>query len=97
MCWWMCWWIFFNVLVDICFYIPLIIPDVPVSAGIILVNGIFDQMQKSIKINVKSASAAIKKFLEVYPHSKILGVYALPKEYESKSRSYFLMQKKRFG
>jgi len=50
---------------------------------IFLVNGMVDQIQKSIKINVKSPSAAIKKFLEVYPHAKILGVYPLPQEYES--------------
>ena len=50
---------------------------------IFLVNGMVDQIPKSIKINVKSPSAAIKKFLEVYPHSKILGVYPLPQEYES--------------
>ena len=50
---------------------------------IFLVNGMVDQIQKSIKINVKSPSAAIKKFLEVYPHAKILGVYPLPQESES--------------
>ena len=50
---------------------------------IFLVNGMVDHIQKSIKIHVKSPSAAIKKFLEVYPHSKILGVYPLPQEYES--------------
>ena len=49
---------------------------------IFLVNGMVDQIQKSIKINVKSSTLAIKKFLEVYPHSKILGVYPLPQEYE---------------
>ena len=49
---------------------------------IFLVNGMVDQIQKSIKINVKSSTLAIKKFLEVYPHSKILGVYPLPHEYE---------------
>ena len=49
---------------------------------IFLVNGMVDQIQKSIKINVKSSNLAIKKFLEVYPHSKILGVYSLPQEYE---------------
>tara|TARA_B100001057_G_C22679903_1_gene883330 strand:+ start:709 stop:1101 length:393 start_codon:yes stop_codon:yes gene_type:complete len=54
---------------------------------IFLVNGIVDQIQKSIKINVKSPSAAIKKFLEVYPHSKISGVYPLPQEYESNTLS----------
>ena len=47
------------------------------------VNGMVDQIQKSIKIHVKSPSAAIKKFLEVYPHAKILGVYPLPQESES--------------
>ena len=50
---------------------------------IFLVNGMVDQIQKSIKIHVKSPSAAIKKFLEVYPHAKILGVYPLPQESES--------------
>ena len=50
---------------------------------IFLVNGMVDQIQKSIKINVKSPSDAIKKFLEVYPHAKVLGVYPLPQEYES--------------
>ena len=50
---------------------------------IFLVNGMVDQIQKSIKIIVKSPSAAIKKFLEVYPHAKILGVYPLPQESES--------------
>ena len=54
---------------------------------IFIVNGIVDQIQKSIKINVKSPSAAIKKFLEVYPHSNILGVYPLPQEYESNALS----------
>ena len=54
---------------------------------IFLVNGMVDQIQKSIKINVKSPSAAIKKFLEVYPHAKILGVYPLPQEYESNTLS----------
>ena len=54
---------------------------------IFIVNGIDDQIQKSIKINVKSPSAAIKKFLEVYPHSNILGVYPLPEEYESNALS----------
>ena len=54
---------------------------------IFLVNGIVDEIQKSIKIHVKSPSAAIKKFLEVYPHSKILGVYPLPQEYESNALS----------
>ena len=47
------------------------------------VNGMVDQLQKSIKIHAKSPSAAIKKFLEVYPHAKILGVYPLPQESES--------------
>ena len=47
------------------------------------VNGMVDQIQKSIKIHVKSPSAAIKKFLEVYPHAKILGVYPIPQESES--------------
>ena len=46
-----------------------------------------DQIQKSIKINVKSSSAAIKKFLEVYPHAKILGVHPLPQESESNALS----------
>ena len=46
------------------------------------VNGMVDQIQKSIKIHAKSPSVAIKKFLEVYPHAKILGVYPLPHEYE---------------
>ena len=50
---------------------------------IFLVNGMVDHIQKSIKIHVKSPSTAIKKFLEGYPHSKILGVYPLPQEYES--------------
>ena len=50
---------------------------------IFLVNGMVDHIQKSIKIHVKSPSAAIKKFLEVYPHAKILGVHPLPQEYES--------------
>ena len=50
---------------------------------IFLVNGMVDQIRKSIKINVRSPSTAIKKFLEVYPHSKILGVYPLDQEYES--------------
>ena len=54
---------------------------------IFLVNGMVDLIPKSIKINVKSATAAIKKFLEVYPGSKILGVYPLPPEYESNSLS----------
>ena len=54
---------------------------------IFLVNGIVGPIQKSIKINVKSASAAIKKFLEVYPNSKILGVYPLPPENESNALS----------
>ena len=54
---------------------------------IFIINGIVDQIQKSIKINVKSPSAAIKKFLEVYPHSNILGVYSLPQEYESNALS----------
>ena len=54
---------------------------------IFLVNGMVDHIQKSIKIHVKSPSAAIKKFLEVYPHSKILGVYPLPQEYESNELS----------
>ncbi len=54
---------------------------------IFLVNGMVDQIKKSIKINVKSPSAAIKKFLDVYPHSKILEVYPLPKEYESNNLS----------
>ena len=54
---------------------------------IFLVNGIVGLIQKSIKINVKSASAAIKKFLEVYPNSKILGVYPLPPENESNALS----------
>ena len=54
---------------------------------IFLVNGMVDQIQKSIKINVKSSTLAIKKFLEVYPHSKILGVYPFPKEYESNALS----------
>ena len=54
---------------------------------IFLVNGIVDELQKSIKIHVKSSSAAIKKFLEVYPHSEILGVYPLPQEYESNELS----------
>ena len=54
---------------------------------IFLVNGIVGPIQKSIKINVKSATAAIKKFLEVYPGSKILGVYPLPPENESNALS----------
>ena len=54
---------------------------------IFLVNGIVGSIQKSIKINVKSASAAIKKFIEVYPYSKILGVYPLPPENESNALS----------
>ena len=54
---------------------------------IFLVNGMVDQIQKSIKINVKSPSAAIKKFLEVYPNSKILGVHPLPEEFESNALS----------
>ena len=54
---------------------------------IFIVNGIVEHIQKSIKINVKSPSAAIKKFLEVYPHSNILGVYPLPQEYESNALS----------
>ena len=54
---------------------------------IFLVNGMVDLIPKSIKINVKSATAAIKKFLEVYPRSNILGVYPLPPEYESNSLS----------
>ena len=54
---------------------------------IFLVNGMVDQIQKSIKINVKSSSAAIKKFLEVYPNSKILGVHPLPEEFESNALS----------
>ena len=54
---------------------------------IFVVNGMVDQIQKSIKIHVKSPNAAIKKFLEVYPHSKILGVYPLPQEYESNALS----------
>ncbi len=54
---------------------------------IFLVNGMVDQIKKSIKINVKSPSAAIKKFLEVYPHSQILGVYPLPQKYESNALS----------
>ena len=54
---------------------------------IFLVNGMVDQIQKSIKINGKSSTLAIKKFLEVYPHSKILGVYPLPQEYESNALS----------
>ena len=54
---------------------------------IFVVNGMVDQIQKSIKINVKSASTAIKKFIEVYPHSKILGVYPLPPENESNTLS----------
>jgi len=51
------------------------------------VNGMVDLIPKSIKINVKSATAAIKKFLEVYPGSKILGVYPLPPENESNALS----------
>ena len=54
---------------------------------IFLVKGMVDQIQKSIKINVKSPSAAIKKFLEVYPHAKILGVHSLPQESESNALS----------
>ena len=54
---------------------------------IFLVNGMVDLIPKSIKINVKSETAAIKKFLEVYPRAKILGVYPLPPEYESNSLS----------
>ena len=54
---------------------------------IFLVNGMVDQIQKSIKINVKSPSAAIKKFLEVYPHSKIVGVHPLPQEFASNALS----------
>ncbi len=54
---------------------------------IFLVNGMVDQIKKSIKINVKSPSAAIKKFLDVYPHSKILGVFPLTQEYEANSLS----------
>ena len=50
---------------------------------IFLVNGIVDQIQKSIKINVNSPNLAIKKFLEVYPHSKILGVYPLSQDDQS--------------
>ena len=50
---------------------------------IFLVNGIVDQIQKSIKINGKSPSVEIKKFLEVYPNSKILGVHPFPQEYKS--------------
>ena len=50
---------------------------------IFLVNGMVDQIQKSIKIIVKSPSAAIKKFLEVYPQAKILEVHPLPQEFES--------------
>ena len=47
------------------------------------VNGMVDKIQKSIKIHAKSPTVAIKKFLEVYPHAKILGVYPLPQESES--------------
>ena len=54
---------------------------------IFIVNGIVDQIQKSIKINAKSSNAAIKKFLEVFPHSKILGVFPLTQEYEANSLS----------
>ena len=54
---------------------------------IFLVNGMVDQIQKSIKINVKSPSDAIKKFLEVYPHAKILEVHPLPQESESNTLS----------
>ena len=54
---------------------------------IFLVNGMVDQIQKSIKINAKSPNAAIKKFLEVFPHSKILGVFPLTQEYEANSLS----------
>ena len=54
---------------------------------IFLVNGMVDQIQKSIKINAKSSNAAIKKFLEVFPHSKILGVFPLTQEYEANSLS----------
>ena len=50
---------------------------------IFLIIAMVEQIQKSIKINVKSPTAAIKKFLEVYPHAKILGVYPLPQESES--------------
>ena len=54
---------------------------------IFLVNGMVDHIQKSIKINVKSSNDAIKKFLEVYPHAKILGVHPLPQESESNALS----------
>ena len=54
---------------------------------IFLVNGMVDQIQKSIKIIVKSPSAANKKFLEVYPQAKILGVHPLPQEFESNALS----------
>ena len=54
---------------------------------IFIVNGMVDQIQKSIKINAKSPNAAIKKFLEVFPHSKILGVFPLTQEYEANSLS----------
>ena len=54
---------------------------------IFIVNGMVDQIQKSIKINAKSSNAAIKKFLEVFPHSKILGVFPLTQEYEANSLS----------
>ena len=54
---------------------------------IFLVNGMVDQIQKSIKINVKSPSAAIKKFLEVYPQARILGVHPLTQEFESNALS----------
>ena len=54
---------------------------------IFLVNGMVDQIQKSIKINAKSPNAAIKKFLEVFPHAKILGVFPLTQEYEANSLS----------
>ena len=53
----------------------------------IFVSGIVDQIQKSIKINTQSPNAAIKKFLEVFPHSKILGVFPLTQEYEANSLS----------
>ena len=59
---------------------------------IFLVNGMVDQIQKSIKIIVKSPSAAIKKFLEVYPYSKILGVHPLPQEFES--NALFVLKEK---
>ena len=54
---------------------------------IFIVNGMVDQIQKSIKINAKSSNAAIKKFLEVFPHSKILGVFPLTQEYEANTLS----------